>query len=269
MNMYNNQRTLPMRYVAVNCLWHCILLAYRLRGMWFMIVHEYILAVSSEIAKSRNPLWNPEIRFEIQKSALKSRNPLWNPEIHFEIQKSTQDEIQKSTVKSRNPLWNPEIHFEIQKSTLKSRNPLWNPEIHSEIRNPREIQWISKSRTPRRAVADPSWFSEWDEVQKNGNVKSEPNTWLVETLQHVLSTFELFLVLFLHALLASTVDWLLCFFFSQSSQPPAAFSTRFCTWLRQIRTLWRAARLLYFRVSAMKVVVSPCNLSLHYIILLF
>jgi len=27
-------------------------------------------------------------------------------------------------------------------------------EIQSEIRNPREIQWISKSRTPRRAVAD-------------------------------------------------------------------------------------------------------------------
>ena len=42
-----------------------------------------------------------------------------------------------------------EIHFEIQKST-------WNTEIQSEIRNPREIQWISKSRTPRRAVADPS-----------------------------------------------------------------------------------------------------------------
>ena len=38
-------------------------------------------------------------------------------------------------------------------------------------------------------------------VQNNGNVKSEPNTWLVKTLQYVLSTFELFLVL-----LASTVD---------------------------------------------------------------
>ena len=63
----------------------------------------------------------------MQKSSLKSRNPLWNP------------------------LWNVEIHFEIQKST-------WNPEIQSEIRNPREIQWISKSRTPRRAVADPSDF---------------------------------------------------------------------------------------------------------------
>ena len=56
-------------------------------------------------------------------------------------------QIRKST-------WNPEIHFEfeIQKST-------WNPEIQSEIRNPREIQWISKSRTPRRAVADPSLHS--------------------------------------------------------------------------------------------------------------
>ena len=83
-----------------------------------------------------------------QKSKLKSRNPeiqAWNPEIPREIH----FEIQKSILKSRNPLWNPEIHFEI-------RNPLWNPEIHSEIRNPLEIQWISKSRTPRRAVADPS-----------------------------------------------------------------------------------------------------------------
>ena len=63
-----------------------------------------------------------------------SSNKIQNVEIHFEIRKST---------------WNPEIHFEIQKST-------WNPEIQSEIRNPREIQWISKSRRPRRAVADPS-----------------------------------------------------------------------------------------------------------------
>ena len=31
--------------------------------------------------------------------------------------------------------------------------------MESEIRNPREIQWISKSRTPRRAVADPSAVS--------------------------------------------------------------------------------------------------------------
>ena len=69
-------------------------------------------------------------------AALKSRNPRWNPEIRVEIQ--------KSALKSRNR----EIHVEIQKSTLKSR-------IHSEIRNPREIQWISKSRTPRRAVNRP------------------------------------------------------------------------------------------------------------------
>ena len=54
-------------------------------------------------------------------------NKIQNVEIHFEIRKSK---------------WNPEIH-------VKSRNPIWN-------RNPREIQWISKSRTPRRAVADPS-----------------------------------------------------------------------------------------------------------------
>ena len=102
--------------------------------------------------KSRNPLWNPEIRLKsrnsleiqksLEKSTLKSRNSL-------EIQKS----LEKSTLKSRNPLWNPEIRL---KSRNLSRNPLWNPEIHSEIRNPLEIQWISKSRTPRRAVADPS-----------------------------------------------------------------------------------------------------------------
>ena len=79
--------------------------------------------------KSRNPLWNPEIRL---KSRNPSRNPLWNPEIRFEIQKFAWNpeisreihfEIQKSALKSRNPLWNPEIHFEIQ----KSRNPFWNP----------------------------------------------------------------------------------------------------------------------------------------------
>ena len=49
----------------------------------------------------------------------KIRNPLWNP------------------------LWNPEIHFEIQ----KFRNPR---EVQKSGK--REIQWISKSRTPRRAV---------------------------------------------------------------------------------------------------------------------
>ena len=170
----------------------CILLAYRLREMHLMN-HEYILAlrIIAVQMKSRNPLWNPEIRLKSRnpsrnplwksrnplwnpeirlKSRNLSRNPLWNPEIRFEIQKSTLKsrnplwnpeirlEIQKSALKSRNPLWNPEIHFEIQKSTLKSRNPLWNPEIHSEIRNPLEIQWISKSRTPRRAVAGVFFF---------------------------------------------------------------------------------------------------------------
>ena len=35
--------------------------------------------------KSRNPLWNPEIHFEIQKSTLKSGNPLWNPEIQSSL----------------------------------------------------------------------------------------------------------------------------------------------------------------------------------------
>ena len=100
-------------------LWLCILLAYRLRGMQLMN-HVYILALIIAVQmKSRNPLWNPEIRL---KSRNPSRNPLWNPEIRL-----------KSRNLSRNPLWNPEIRFEIQKSALKSRNPLWNPEIHFEI----------------------------------------------------------------------------------------------------------------------------------------
>ena len=34
-------------------------------------------------------------------------------------------------------------------------------------------------------------------AQNNSNVKSEPDTWLVKNLQYVLSTVELFLVLFL------------------------------------------------------------------------
>ena len=120
-----------------------------------------ILLIAAQM-KSRNPLWNPEIRL---KPRYPSRNPLWNPEIRFEIQKFAWNpeipreihfEIQKSALKSRNPLWNPEIHFEIQKSTLKSRNPFWNPksilksEIHlksSGFRNlvRRDAPW----RTPR------------------------------------------------------------------------------------------------------------------------
>ena len=37
----------------------------------------------------------------------------------------------------------------------------------------------------------------------------------------------------------SMVDWLICFFFVRVAYCPAALSTRFCTWLRQIRTLRR------------------------------
>ena len=75
--------------------------------------------------KSRNPLWNPEIR-------LKSRNSL-------KIQKS----LEKSTLKSRNPLWNPEIHFEIQKSILKSEIHLKSSGFRNLVR--RDAPW----RTPR------------------------------------------------------------------------------------------------------------------------
>ena len=124
-NMYDNEHTvcvcicmttntLPVSYVAVKYLWLCILLTNRLRGIQLMY-HMYSLAVlqnnigsnetQKSALKSRNLL-------EIQKSTLKS-NPLWNPEIHFEIQ--------ESTLNSRNQLWNPEIHFEVQKSILKSK----------------------------------------------------------------------------------------------------------------------------------------------------
>ena len=100
-------------------------------------------------------------------------------QIHFE----NYAEIQKSTLKSRNPLWNPEIHFEIQKST-------WNTEIQSEIRNPREIQWISKSRTLRRAVADPSvqlnalwvWPEMTSNVNMNGGAKHNSKHLLIASL---------------------------------------------------------------------------------------
>ena len=74
------------------------------------------------------------------------------------------------------------------------------------------------------------WFSG---SQKN-------NTWLVETLQYMLSTFELFVVLFcslgFYGGLTSSL------FSLSESLASAAFSTRFCTWLRQVRTLRRASR---------------------------
>ena len=72
------------------------------------------------------------------------------------------------------------------------------------------------------------WFNSGS--QKN-------NTGLVKTLQYVLSTFELFLVLFL---LFWLVRWTTTLpFLSQSRQPSAVFST---TWLRQRRTLRRPSR---------------------------
>ena len=50
-------------------------------------------------------------------------------------------------------------------------------------------------------------------VQKNGNVKSEANTWLVKNLQYVLSTSDSTLSCSSVPLLASTAGWLLCLFF--------------------------------------------------------
>ena len=115
--------------------------------------------------KSRNPLWNPKIRF---KSRNPSRNPLWNPEIRFfeiqkfawnpEIPREIHFEIQKSALKSWNPLWNPEIHFEIQKSTLKSRNPFWNPK---STWNPVDFE-ISYAETRRGGPLVPLWCSMLD-----------------------------------------------------------------------------------------------------------
>ena len=50
-------------------------------------------------------------------------------------------------------------------------------------------------------------------AQKNGNVKSEANTWPVQNLQYVFSTFDSTLFCSSVPLLAYTVGWLLCFFF--------------------------------------------------------
>ena len=63
-------------------------------------------------------------------------------------------------------------------------------------------------------------------VQNNGNVKSEPKYLAyMKDLQYVLSTVELFLVLFLlYGGLTS-----LFFFFVRVASRPAALSSRFCT----------------------------------------
>ena len=88
-------------------------------------------------------------------------------------------------------------------------------------------------------------------VQKNGNVKSEANTLLVKNLQYVLSTFDLTLSCSSVPLLASTVGWLLCFFFLElpavgSIQHSVAFSIQpFMDLAPQIRTLRRASRAVF------------------------
>ena len=76
-------------------------------------------------------------------------------------------------------------------------------------------------------------------VQKNDNVKSEPK-YLAYEGSPICVLYFWTLSCSSVALLASTVDWLLCFVFSQSHQPLALFSTRLCTWLRKIHTLQRA-----------------------------
>ena len=66
------------------------------------------------------------------------------------------------------------------------------------------------------------------------------NTWFVKNLQYMLSTFEIFFVLLSLSWLLQWADFF-AFFFSQSRQPLAAFSTDLCTWLHNIRTLWMAS----------------------------
>ena len=56
--------------------------AYRLRGVQFMVVHEYILAVQMK-SRNPNPLWNPKIYSEI-------RSPR---EIHWILKPCTQGHV--------------------------------------------------------------------------------------------------------------------------------------------------------------------------------
>ena len=59
-------------------------------------------------------------------------------------------------------------------------------------------RWGARSRCQKLCVAG---LVGAQKTVQNSNVKSEPNTWHVKTLQYVLSTFEIFLVF-----LVSTVD---------------------------------------------------------------
>ena len=70
--------------------------------------------------------------------------------------------------------------------------------------------WGARSRYQKLCVA--GLVGAQRTAQNNSNVESEPNTWLVKDLQYVLSTLELFLVLFL-------LSWLLrsLLFFSKLS----------------------------------------------------
>ena len=72
-------------------------------------------------------------------------------------------------------------------------------------------------------------------LQNSGSVKSEPNTCLVKTPVCAFHFWTLSCSLL--PLLASMADFL-----SQSQQPSATFSTRFCTGLCQIPMLWRPSR---------------------------
>ena len=74
--------------------------------------------------------------------------------------------------------------------------------------------------------------------RNNSNVKSEPKIPGCEE-SSVCAFYCWTLSCSLLALLASMVDWPLGFIPCQSRQPSTAFSTRFCTWLRRIRTLRR------------------------------
>ena len=87
----------------------------------FSCIYLYAIYLFMHIFIHHMPGPKIQIHFEIQKSTLKFWNPLWNPEIHFEIKKSTwnteiQSEIQKST-------WNP-VDFEISYAKTFRGGPL-------------------------------------------------------------------------------------------------------------------------------------------------
>ena len=80
---------------------------------------------------------------------------------------------------------------------------------------PCACRWGALSRCQKLCVA--GLVGAQRTVQNNSNVKSEPNTWHVKTLQYVLSTFQIFFVPLASMVADSFAFWL-------------HSSTRFCTY---------------------------------------